>query len=168
MSASSWYRLVGAEHQDCTCRHCGAAFKARRFDQVFCSTRCRWTYRNRHVGTNHGHRARRLGVPVERLKHREIFEADGWRCYLCAVETPPELQGTYAPNAPTIDHVVPLTLGGGHTRDNVRCACRSCNGRKGNRLEIPGKTGRKRAIAGTPKMGRGVATGLTSRIRNRR
>lgn len=34
----------------------------------------------------------------------------------------------------TQDHVIPLSKGGSHTKENVVPACRSCNGRKGNRL----------------------------------
>ncbi len=36
--------------------------------------------------------------------------------------------------APTIDHVVPLTLGGNDVRVNVQLAHFSCNSRKGGRL----------------------------------
>lgn len=33
----------------------------------------------------------------------------------------------------TVDHVVPLSKGGLHVRENVVAACKSCNSKKGNR-----------------------------------
>ncbi|MGF0326277.1 HNH endonuclease [Gordonia hongkongensis] len=36
--------------------------------------------------------------------------------------------------ARTIDHLTPLSKGGGHTRANVATACRHCNIVKGDRL----------------------------------
>lgn len=35
---------------------------------------------------------------------------------------------------PTIDHVVPLSKGGGNTLDNLVIACFECNKKKGDRL----------------------------------
>lgn len=35
------------------------------------------------------------------------------------------------------DHVVPISKGGGHTKENVVPACRSCNASKGNRGPVP-------------------------------
>ena len=75
-------------------------------------------------------RARRAGVYTERIVPSVIFERDGWRCRVCRCKTPKELQGSAAPNAPTPDHIIPLKLGGPHTKANTRCLCRSCNGRK--------------------------------------
>lgn len=34
----------------------------------------------------------------------------------------------------TQDHVIPLSKGGAHTKENIVPACRPCNSRKGNRL----------------------------------
>lgn len=41
------------------------------------------------------------------------------------------------PKAPTIDHVVPLDLGGDDKRANVQLAHFICNSRKSNRLNGP-------------------------------
>lgn len=61
----------------------------------------------------------------------DVFERDGWRCYICRQPTPKELRGTYGPSAPELDHVVPLAKGGAHSLANVACACRRCNSLKG-------------------------------------
>ncbi|AIA05414.1 HNH endonuclease domain-containing protein [Streptomyces noursei] len=76
------------------------------------------------------------GGNAERFDPSEVFERDGWRCYLCGVVTLPNAD-RYAPRKTTLDHVVPLVNGGSHTRKNTRCACRQCNVRKGARpLEV--------------------------------
>lgn len=38
-------------------------------------------------------------------------------------------------NPATIEHIIPLSLGGTHTRDNLRLWCRSCNSSRGARLD---------------------------------
>ena len=57
----------------------------------------------------------------------EIFDRDHWQCKACKVPTPAELQGSLEDNAPTLDHVIPVSLGGPHTRRNLQCLCRKCN-----------------------------------------
>lgn len=49
------------------------------------------------------------------------------RCALCGKKLSgnfPELQ------SPTIDHIIPLCVGGTHTMDNIRILCLSCNSRR--------------------------------------
>ncbi len=41
-----------------------------------------------------------------------------------------------APNAPQLDHVVPLTRGGPDTLDNCQVVCRKCNRAKSDRVDI--------------------------------
>lgn len=104
-----------------------------------CSTRCRTLLQHGPVTrasdwtTDAMRRARRQGAtdvqPIDRL---EVFDRDGWRCYLCAV--PVLLGDAYSPRAATVDHVLPLSLGGQHTLDNVRGCCASCNSSKQDRV----------------------------------
>lgn len=39
--------------------------------------------------------------------------------------------GSLSERAPELDHVVPLSRGGGHVYGNVQLLCRMCNGAKG-------------------------------------
>lgn len=72
-------------------------------------------------------RALRLGSPEsEDFTLDEIFERDGGVCHLCSKSV--------SRRDATMDHVVPLTRGGPHTRVNVKLAHRGCNSRKGDRL----------------------------------
>lgn len=80
---------------------------------------------------NHRKRARLAGVAYEAVLPRKVFERDGWRCQMCGISTPSKHRGTCKPNAPELDHVIPIALGGSHTYDNVQCSCRRCNGMKG-------------------------------------
>lgn len=70
---------------------------------------------------------------AERIDPKEVFAQDGWKCYLCGIDTPVSHIGTNHPEAPTLDHVVPLARGGHHVWSNVRCACRSCNSLKSDK-----------------------------------
>lgn len=79
-------------------------------------------------------------------KTRElVFARDGRRCYRC---------GGYAT---TVDHRVPVALGGTHALSNLRPACPGCNSSTGasmgNRIGQPRgymRRGRKRAPATRP------------------
>lgn len=64
---------------------------------------------------------------AERFDPLEVLARDGWRCHICSISTPKRLRGTYGDRAPELDHIVPLAMGGQHTRLNTACACRRCN-----------------------------------------
>lgn len=81
-------------------------------------------------------RALRHGVNAEIINPLEILERDGWRCQICGVSTPKSRRGTLHRNAPEVDHIVPLSRGGEHRRNNLQCACRACNGKKSNRMVV--------------------------------
>lgn len=71
-------------------------------------------------------------VTVDAFDPIAILERDGWCCQICGVKTPKKLRGTFKPNAPELDHIVPLADGGPHTPANTQCACRRCNLKKSN------------------------------------
>lgn len=72
-------------------------------------------------------KAKERAVRTESVRPGKVFDRAGWRCYLCGCATPRELRGTYEPNAPELDHVVPLSRGGEHSYANTDCCCRACN-----------------------------------------
>lgn len=57
---------------------------------------------------------------------QRIKAAYNHRCAYCVLPLPLEM-----------DHVVPLTKGGAHSKENVVPACKSCNSSKGNRASRP-------------------------------
>jgi 5-methylcytosine-specific restriction endonuclease McrA len=82
--------------------------------------------RRREADTRRRRRAERVASVVVDVSLDDILARDGSRCHICGIET-------YIDDR-TLDHVVPLTLGGEHTPDNCRIAHRVCNSRKGKKL----------------------------------
>jgi 5-methylcytosine-specific restriction endonuclease McrA len=78
-------------------------------------------------------RARVEHLDADRITIRALAERDGWTCHLCG-ETVPDVRhrkGKPKMDGPTIDHRLPLALGGQHTWDNVALAHFICNSRRG-------------------------------------
>jgi 5-methylcytosine-specific restriction endonuclease McrA len=68
-------------------------------------------------------------IAREKHKARALLQSQWWRnriaqgiCAYC--------QGTFAPNALTMDHIVPLARGGRSTKGNVVPCCQVCNTQK--------------------------------------
>ncbi|WP_422395619.1 HNH endonuclease [Roseomonas mucosa] len=85
-------------------------------------------------------RAKKRGTQIEPIDCREVFARDGWRCHICGGDTDRGQAGTNHPDAPVLDHVIPLAKGGPHVWSNVACAHRSCNAKKGVKLWPPSQT----------------------------
>lgn len=77
-------------------------------------------------------RARKLSVEVEKVDPAYIFKRDKWRCHLCGKPVDRRLNGSEL-LGPTLDHIVPLSKGGEHSKANVALAHRQCNTVKNNR-----------------------------------
>jgi hypothetical protein len=92
------------------------------------------TYRARKNAAKARRRSSLTDKDAERFDPFEIFDRDGWRCHMCRCSTPKRYRGTIKPNAPELDHIVPLSKGGKHTRANTACSCRACNGVKSDRI----------------------------------
>ena len=87
------------------------------------------------LSRDHARKVVRRGVEsaaVERFNTFEIYERDRWRCGLCGKRVPKNLKAR-EPMAPSLDHILPISLGGEHTRANVQLAHYFCNLSKGNR-----------------------------------
>jgi len=130
------------------CRHCLTIFTPKYGNKrrVFCSQFCRDRYSDLGKPKNHQARAKLFGVKREYFNVFRIFDRDKWRCQLCGVKTPKSLRGKQLPNSPELDHIIPLSVGGGHVWDNCQCACRKCNIAKSNK-----PLGQTRLLLGTPK-----------------
>jgi 5-methylcytosine-specific restriction endonuclease McrA len=79
-----------------------------------------------------GRRARLNGAFVERIDPMAVFARDQWMCGICGMLIERMLRGPN-PHAPSLDHIVPLILGGRHEYANVQAAHLGCNVRKGPR-----------------------------------
>ena len=111
-----------------TCVECGASYEAWRYDQRFCQNSCAHAFHCR----AHMNRARG-GIVHAAYIDRDIFDRDGWVCWLCEEPVDPSISRRDRLGA-TIDHVVPLSKGGADDPVNLRLAHRHCNNTKSTRL----------------------------------
>ena len=127
------------------CKECGRTFTMRElrednpwnfsYKPTFCCSACSKRFHKR----EQRHRRRELcehsGESVSLL---ELEERDEHTCYLCGCTTDRndytiDSNGSFTagPMYPSIDHVIPLSLGGEHSMKNARLACVRCNSIKG-------------------------------------
>lgn len=116
------------------CAECGTSFAPEYGNKRrnFCSLDCASRNARRRVKLKR--KARMRTAEAEAVDPIQVFERDGWCCYMCGISTPRELRGTLAPNAPELEHIIPLSKGGAHSYGNTACACRACNARKSDKL----------------------------------
>lgn len=67
-----------------------------------------------------------LATQVEAIHPDEIFERDGWKCKECGVNVSKQYD-VNDDRYPNLDHIIPVSKGGTHTKENVQCLCRKCN-----------------------------------------
>lgn len=97
----------------------------------------RWAEQNRAAA--HRRRVTIAGGEFERFDDTEIFERDEWMCQVQNCVCPggraidPKLKNGFW--RVSLDHAIPVSRGGSHTRSNVQAAHFRCNLLKGTRLE---------------------------------
>ena len=77
-------------------------------------------------------KALKVGVIFENFNPVDIFERDGYICQHCGRKTRPDFKNPNHPLYPNLDHIIPLSKGGAHTKQNTQCLCRQCNMEKSN------------------------------------
>lgn len=147
---STHYNLLimrpGTRHRRVTvpCTVCGTVVSRKPSDsRPTCSPECRQLLTHGVAAKGRSdrdddmvYRARRYGARiVDRVNATDVFEAAGWRCYLCGTPVSTDVD-CYQPTSATVDHVTPLALGGDHSYANCRCACFSCNSSKQARVLV--------------------------------
>jgi hypothetical protein len=80
--------------------------------------------RGRHV-----RRARLAKAETEKFSDLEIFERDRWKCGICKKRINKNLKHPH-PKSVSLDHVIPISQGGPHTRANTRASHLDCNVRR--------------------------------------
>jgi len=78
------------------------------------------------------YRALKFNAKNEDFCLNEILERDDYICQLCGKKTRPDFKNPSHPLYPNVDHIVPLSKGGEHTRKNTQCLCYRCNTQKHN------------------------------------
>ena len=77
-------------------------------------------------------RSAKKNAIVEFVDLQMIAQRDKYKCHICRKRVNMNLEYNNRYSA-TLDHLIPVSLGGDHTNANVRLAHRACNSRKGNR-----------------------------------
>lgn len=79
------------------------------------------------------YRALKKSQHVEDVESLKVFERDQWTCGICNQVIP--MQDKWPdPQSASIDHIVPLSLGGAHSYQNIQAAHLVCNMRKGDAM----------------------------------
>ncbi len=118
------------------CLQCGNTFLKKDKIRKYCSHTCAKaksrvypSRRAQAVAYEKRRRARLRSVETERFSDAYIHERDGWVCGLCNRKIDKKLMFPHWMSA-SLDHIIPLSDGGGHTRANVQSAHWICNSRK--------------------------------------
>lgn len=107
------------------CPECGRLFVGRvRANRVYCSRRCASIATRR----AYKHRRRTLGRSGDYITIQRLGDRDGWVCHICRKRVTKKRSNM--PNAPSIDHLVPLSDDGEHRWVNVALAHKACNSRR--------------------------------------
>lgn len=127
--ASNVRRLNGAPAQPEPCDGCGEpTARGRNQEGRFCAgcSRSRRRAKDRRAA------AVRRGAAVAgpRPLLEDIALRDGWRCHLCARPVDAALYFQHR-DAATLDHLVPVSVGGTDEAANLALAHRGCNSRRG-------------------------------------
>jgi RNA polymerase subunit RPABC4/transcription elongation factor Spt4 len=127
---------VPVVRQEKACGHCGATFQADKRRHTFCSTPClQAAWRAITLPASVHARRTRIADPAEaeKFSRTAVFDADGWVCQLCDHPVNPALRYPH-PGSVSLDHIIPLSRGGAHRRDNAQTAHLQCNRQKGATL----------------------------------
>lgn len=98
----------------------------------YCSRRCA-ERSGRRVGKARRRARLKDARGTELVFRRKVFERDDWLCRLCLKPVNREAEVPH-PLAATLDHVVPLSLGGEHVYSNIQCAHFLCNSVKSDNV----------------------------------
>ena len=134
-----WYEAWAQDRRNRHCQVCNVTVGPRRRFCEQCArarkrqsdARARRTRRAKY-GRSFRARARRFKVDYELVNRQKVFTRDGWRCGICAKKVDKRLKAPH-PMAASLDHIVPMSHGGGHTYINTQCAHHLCNSLKSDR-----------------------------------
>lgn len=106
------------------CIDCGLLFTSKHA-RKYCSRVCRKSAHRRMRAYR-----KRGAVKQDPYSRHDIYERDDWRCGICHKKTRRDKQVPH-PQAPTLDHIIPLSVGGADAPVNLQTACFMCNSLKG-------------------------------------
>jgi 5-methylcytosine-specific restriction endonuclease McrA len=114
----SWHSSGKTYHSD-DCATCGTPIKRYNSRQRYCSQKCKRA------------KSKRCGQLSPKV-YAQVVARDGWWCHLCGDLIDPNLS-RFDRMAMTMDHLIPVSLGGSDDPGNLRPAHRSCNSKRSNK-----------------------------------
>lgn len=116
-------------------RRCPGCKEPKQFSGTYCCKDCylqsdQYKLITRQV--RHSRRARMRNAQIEDVDSLVIAQRDKYKCHICRKRVNMNLEHNDK-YSPTMDHLIPISLGGDHTYANIRLAHRTCNSSKGNR-----------------------------------
>lgn len=161
-----WHRLTHPKKDDRReklldktgiCEVCGKEYTVREYvescglkyarDSNVCSAECRskktkQAIKISHKGRrdSHRHRARKFGCDYDpSITLKKLVKRDGLQCSICGglCDWNDHSWSKYSgPTYPSIDHIIPMSKGGGHTWNNVQVAHILCNSYKCDNMVV--------------------------------
>lgn len=128
----------GSVERICECAVCGKKFSTYNKTARTCSKECSEIYRKK-ARAKRREKRKRMNGQYEQIDLKELFKRDKGVCHICGgvcdyndfvLKDGAKVVGG---NYPSIDHIVPLSIGGSHTWDNVGLAHMRCNARRGTK-----------------------------------
>jgi len=104
---------------DKNCARCGKDMKHKKSHAIYCSMTCK--------SMDHTTK-KRAKSNLTVVRRREIYERDSGICYICNSKI--EFSKYQA------DHIIPISRGGEHTKENLAVTCSRCNQVKGTKIGI--------------------------------
>ena len=81
---------------------------------------------------DHKCRAKYWGVEYTIINRLGIFRRDKYKCQLCGCKV--QIKCSKNDNTAHLDHIIPMSKGGGHLEHNAQTLCKKCNLSKHNKL----------------------------------
>ena len=137
--AAGWYRRGALRLVSCF--SCGDTMEVPARQGRYQCESCRSASKRRERktrGNTHRKRALRFGVGYEPINPDDIYRRDNWVCGICLKMIDSTLAYPHAKSA-SLDHVIPMSLGGDHMRNNVQASHLECNLAKGNAAVVNGE-----------------------------
>lgn len=129
-----------ARTHDVYCAVCGTLFTTTDTRRFTCSSECSRKRKNTLKSRENDKRIPK-DKRIDRIDLHDLFKRDGGVCHICGkqcdwndytVTDTTIIAGNWYPS---VDHIVPVSLGGADAWDNVMLAHRICNSKRGNRIE---------------------------------
>lgn len=115
---------AGAFIRSCnTCDEAFDSFSVKGKRPTLCSKRCR------NKADHERRRARKRAAFIEVVSVKKLAKWQSWRCYLCKGIIDKDAKSPH-PKSLSLDHLIPLSLGGEHSYRNCAAVHFGCNSRK--------------------------------------